>query len=375
MDKKAYFDKYCWKKLVDRLSKQTFCLHLLIEVTSRLNPLEIAEEDLQDIELDLMDFCEIVQLTGANRYQIVKRAIKKILETAIDFETNSKWQAIPFFNAKRTCILNKSKMSISVNSEFIPYLADLKKFLVIKRDDICLSNRCLIFLTYLKAECFKPTIKKPWQDVQSACGVAYESYYDFKRYFLNPVIKEMLTKKIKVTYEVYKKSSKVDLLSFTLEDLREAEDLEIESITCATKVAEINDKVQEVFDIFNEELVKVFGAKRKLRSLDPSAKDGKRRIKDIKELLKLDVDLRQLFRNFFLVRKEQNNYHFDFDYVLRRLDTYLNYKPKPANGHVTPIFRNDPRMEAKLRLERQEREHEKLKEPSEFNVLEELGGF
>ena len=61
-----------------------------------------------------------------------------------------------------------------------------------------------------------------------------------------------------------------------------------------------------------------------------------------------------------------------------RIDDWISQmslKSKPVNAHVTPIFRNDLRMEAKLRLERQEREHEKFKEPPEFNVLEELGGF
>lgn len=248
MDKKAYFDKTCWKRLVDRLSNQTFCLHLLIEVTSNVNPLEADEESLRGIELDLHDFCEAVQLTGVNRYQIVKKAIKKIIETAIDFKEDRRWRAIPFFNPKETSIIDKSRMSITINSEFIPYLADLKKFLVIKKDDICLSNRCLIFFTYLKTDCFNSTIKKPWEEVQSACGVCYDNYHDFKRKFLAPVVKEMLGKKIKVTYEAHKTGSKVNTLSFTVEDLREQSIVEEEKKLTPPKKE--NPEVREIFNIY-----------------------------------------------------------------------------------------------------------------------------
>ena len=143
----------------------------------------------------------------------------------------------------------------------------------------------------------------------------------------------------------------------------------IEPVEVKTTTTKPKKEIQETFDLFNQELAKVFGEAKKLKALNDKRK------KDIKKILELEMDNQKLFAGFFKHREDSDNEYLDFQYILRNPELYLNYKAKPTNGHVTPIFRNDPRMEAKLRLERQEREHQKLKEASEFNVLEELGGF
>ncbi len=119
-----------------------------------------------------------------------------------------------------------------------------------------------------------------------------------------------------------------------------------ESVTCEIKpiekskpkkVIQVNSEIQEVFDLFNEELVKQFGDRHKLKSLNPKTLDGKRRIKAIQDLLSLGLDLRTMFKGFFLERKEMGSIYLDIHYVLRHPEMYTSKASavKQVDNHVT----------------------------------------
>ena len=105
-------------------------------------------------------------------------------------------------------------------------------------------------------------------------------------------------------------------------------------------------KLQEVFDLFNQELVKVFGESRKLQILNP------KREKSAKQLLDTGMDLQKLFAGFFKHRKDSGNEYLDLDYVLRNPEVYLNY--------TGPVSQED--LEAERAKQRRDREAEKSKE-------------
>lgn len=135
----------------------------------------------------------------------------------------------------------------------------------------------------------------------------------------------------------------------------------VEPVTCKTKATKpkktpINNKVQEVFDLFNQELVKVFGEAKKLKVLNDKRK------KDIQKILDLDLDNQKMFRGFFLNRKETDNDYLDIHYVLRNPEHYLNYSAS-ANE------KKETEEERRARVKWQ-----KMKENSQ-RILEERRGY
>lgn len=148
-----------------------------------------------------------------------------------------------------------------------------------------------------------------------------------------------------------------------------------QSVTCKTKVTKpkkekpVNSEAREIFDIYLKLYPKEGLYKYREEKIERAIKDHDfETIKSIVEWFP---------KNTWWNEKGRVDLYNNI-LAPTRIDDWISQmslKSKPTNGHVTPIFRNDPRMEAKLRLERQEREHEKLKQQSEFNVLEELGGF
>ncbi len=97
----------------------------------------------------------------------------------------------------------------------------------------------------------------------------------------------------------------------------------VEPVACEAKVTKPKEKkpsgkIQETFDLFNEELVKVLGETKKLKVLNDKRK------KDVQKLIDLNLDLRAMFKGFFLDRKELENDHIDFHYILRNPERYLH---------------------------------------------------
>ena len=75
LNKFAYFDKECWRALVDRLQTQNYALHLLIEIVCRINPNEDNKKQLDEIRVDLNELCKIMNLYGHNKLSIIKKSI------------------------------------------------------------------------------------------------------------------------------------------------------------------------------------------------------------------------------------------------------------------------------------------------------------
>jgi hypothetical protein len=184
----AYFDKDCWKALVDRLQTQNFALHLIIEIVSKINPLD-ENCKLENIRINLSDLCDFIGLKGQNRLSTLKQAIKKIYGTVIDFETEAEWKALPFLNPYKSK-LTRNEAVFTISEEFRPYLVDLEYFLKLKRNVLSLSNRALVFYATLKSIHKDTIFKIDYEDLKSRCNITYD-YKNFKRKYLTPVLKEL----------------------------------------------------------------------------------------------------------------------------------------------------------------------------------------
>lgn len=142
--------------------------------------------------------------------------------------------------------------------------------------------------------------------------------------YIGPALKEMSAsgwllkfKESKFIY-YYANNERVNGLSKTI--LPESMSVKVKepSIKKEKKLTPPKKELQEVFDLFNEELVKVFGQAKKLQVLNDKRK------KDIQKLIDLKLDLRIMFKGFFLDRKELENDFIDFHYVLKNPERYLN---------------------------------------------------
>lgn len=128
----------------------------------------------------------------------------------------------------------------------------------------------------------------------------------------------------------------------------------VEPVTCEIKAtkskkAPINSKIQEVFDLFNQELIKVFGEAKKLKVLNDKRK------KDIQKILDLDLDNQKMFRGFFVNRKETDNNYLDIHYVLRNPEHYLNY-----SGSTNDKKETEEERRAKIKWEKRKEESQRF---------------
>lgn len=119
----------------------------------------------------------------------------------------------------------------------------------------------------------------------------------------------------------------------------------VEPVEVKTTTTKPKKEIQETFDLFNHELVKVFGESKKLKALNDKRK------KDIKKILELEMDNQKLFAGFFQHRKDTDNDYLDFQYILRNPELYLSYSGNKK--------RSESEEERRARIK-----HEKLKEQS-----------
>jgi len=272
----AYFDKDCWKALVDRLQTQNFALHLLIEIVSKVNP-EDENCKLENIKISLSELCNAIGLRGQNRLLPLKKAIKKIYATVIDFENENEWKALPFLNPYKSK-LTGSEAVFTISEEFRPYLVDLEHFLKLKRNVLGLSNRALIFYATLKS-IHKDTIYKiDFEDLKVRCNFNYD-YKNFKQCYLKPVLKELESQNIIVTFkEIIGYRNKVMGLSFKIDDsgkeslvpeqsVIESNQLTIDPPAKPAKKEPFEDEIREIFDyylmVFNRSSSYEYSTKRK----------------------------------------------------------------------------------------------------------------
>lgn len=252
LNKFAYFDKECWRALVDRLQTQNYALHLLIEIVCRINPNEDNKKQLDEIRVDLNELCKIMNLYGQNKLSIIKKSIKKIYATTIDFENSKEWQAIPFLNPYKTKIRH-NEVIFSISEQFYPYLVDLNKFLKLKRSVLRLSNRALIFYTYLKSIHNKNIYPISYSNLSQALNISYE-YKNFKQKYLKPVIEELGDNGIKIQYkETTGRYHKVESISFFITEDENNEELsqlnEIQQSEKVTITESKSDLVNQVPDV------------------------------------------------------------------------------------------------------------------------------
>lgn len=119
------------------------------------------------------------------------------------------------------------------------------------------------------------------------------------------------------------------------------------STKTSTKTTTKSGSVGKVLDLFNEELVKVFGEKRKIKIL------SKKRETEFNKLINspLKDDLRTLFKGFFHQRKEKGlQDYLDITYVNREPERYLALGEKVAEDAFKETLSTEEKQ--KLYLEK-----------------------
>ena len=234
MVKKAYLDKDFGKELVERLFTHDYCLAILIDVISHLNP-DGTTEQLKGIKLDLVQLKKFMGLTGNNATSKLKASVRKIRDTSVEFDDGRIWEPVSFFN--RAYIDNDtSTVHIDINARFLPYLTNLKKFLVISRSAIKANLRSQRFYAYLRG-IHKDTPKrvKP-DDIQGHLGVNYPTYGTFKQKFLKPIQEDLKKAGINVAFKENKGvRNKVESLDFFLNEPQENIDKQISEAVAKEK--------------------------------------------------------------------------------------------------------------------------------------------
>lgn len=145
----------------------------------------------------------------------------------------------------------------------------------------------------------------------------------------------------------------------------------VEPVEVKTTTTKPKKEIQETFDLFNQELAKVFGEAKKLKALNDKRK------KDIKKILELEMDNQKLFAGFFKHRKDTDNEYLDFQYILRNPELYLNYA---LTGDKKTPHETEEQRRARLKYEKMTQDSERIlaerrawysepEETSEFSAL------
>lgn len=229
MAKKAYLDKDFGKELVERLFTQDYCLAVLIDVISKLNPQGDATQ-LKDITLDLNELKKFMGLIDNNATSKLKASVRKIRDTSVEFDDGRIWEPVSFFN--RVYIDNKnSTVRIDINARFLPYLTNLKKFLVLSRSAIKASLRSQRLYAYLRG-IHKDTPKKvKYEDIQAHLGVNYPTYGTFKQQFLTPIQEDLKKAGIDIAFKENKGyRNKVLSLDFFLNEKQDNIDKQLSQV-------------------------------------------------------------------------------------------------------------------------------------------------
>lgn len=229
---KAYISKDCGKELVERLAAQDYCLSILIEVISKINPKSDDPKQLQNIKLNLSDLKDFMQLGDTHAISKLKNSIRKIKQTLIDFEDGRYWEPISFFDR---AIIDKqtSIVHASINPKFQPHLTNLKEFLVLSRNAIKANLRSVRLYTYLRSIHKDYPKKISLEQIQASMQTNYPSYGTFKQQFLIPIIEDLKKAGINLYFSENKgKKNKVISLDFSF---NEPKDIQDKMIATATK--------------------------------------------------------------------------------------------------------------------------------------------
>lgn len=285
VESKAYISKEAWRVLVSRFKNKRFCIHLLIAAIEGLNPDDLQEHHLEDIYIDLNSIKERTGHTGNDTLSLMKKAIKFIFETLIEFENDELWSITPFFN-KAMIHKRKALVKVSISPLFMPHLANLKQFLTIRSRILRANTRAIVFYGTLKSIHSSSIFKICVDELMDKCGVKYSNYGGFKNRFLNPVIKELAGYGIQITYSENKTGFKVSSLSFDIseetlpeEELSKAHLTEIETkksdfkpiatpnrYPSKEKNKELLDRLKKPVEITPEEQAKIDKVKAEAKS-------------------------------------------------------------------------------------------------------------
>lgn len=327
-EKTAYLSKQSFRGLLTAFQNQKYCLHLLVEICSRINPDSSDLSQLKGIEIDLGLLKDRMKLYDNNVVSILKKTLRTIRDTSIEIQNDKYWTAVSFI--ERPQIRERdSVVKVNVSPEFLPHLTELKHFLELKTRILGASSRAVLFYSALKLIHSRKIYRMSISELQEACRVRYD-YGDFKRYFLHPVIDELKDIGIDIKYYQIKVGNKVDSLRFEIKEDKLPEIPEVPKVTGNPGSRLQNDTdskpkgpgldtIKELFAYFNEQIAKAFGDKRQLRVLTSSRQN------EFRKLLKdYSIDeVKAACVGFCKDDYERRQEFLDVKYIARHIDKYL----------------------------------------------------
>lgn len=221
---KAYLEKGCAQKLIERLATQDYCLALLVEVISKINPKSLDVAQFNNIILDLKELKDFMGLSGHDTIRNLKKSIRKIKETVIEFQDGRYWEPVSFFDR---AVIDETgyTVHITINKNFIPYITNLKEFLVLSRNVIKANIRSIRLYTFLRSIHKDSPLKITTEQIQGATGTQYPTYGTFKQQLLIPVIADLEKAGIILNYKENKGyRNKVQSLDFSFSEPKDNQD-------------------------------------------------------------------------------------------------------------------------------------------------------
>lgn len=203
--------------IVNTLFSKRFCLHLVIAILVKINPKNEDISQLKNIVLDLAHLKIKMGLVGNDVIPMLKKAIKDIIGSPVEFEDDRYWTVVPFIEAP---LLDKQTrlITVSVNECFLPHIVNLKNFLELKERILGASSRAILFYAAIKSVHAKTVYQITPEELQLACRVQYSDFGNFKAKFLTPVIAELASCNIFIDFQEHKLGQRVDYLSFTIKE-------------------------------------------------------------------------------------------------------------------------------------------------------------
>lgn len=255
-----------WWAMTNHLSGRKHCLHLLVCILSKVNPLVDSEEQLRGIQIDLVELKESMGLRGNGTIRYLKEAIRVIMSTPIDHEDARYWECKHFLSAPR---IDKeaSVVTVDIDPVFLPYLTGLRKFLELRCRILGASNRAILFYSALKSIHSRNIFKITPEQIQAACGTKYRDFGHFRSKFLDPVIKDLAANGVNIKYKTTLSTRgncrKIAYLSFTVREPKgfvkvpqiaseepQVEDVDDHVSSLPASHSASNHKINEVFEYF-----------------------------------------------------------------------------------------------------------------------------
>jgi hypothetical protein len=255
----AYVAKDLWGSLFKVFHQDTLALKLMAIVISKINPQNATLEDLKGIKIPLSELYDGLGFYGANKLANIKRTIKRVFGTFVDIETDNSWQAAAFFDIHTTLIDKRNGFfHVDICDGFLPFLANLSRFLQIRISTTRLSNRCFVFYCVLMENHKKHIYNMSVDKIKGYCNVNYSNYGLFKQKFLLPVISELADVGIKITFGEQKIGNRVESLNFTISEdtlIATVEEQKLEDVPLLptvpeSRIVEKDTRVQEIYDYY-----------------------------------------------------------------------------------------------------------------------------